>query len=284
MTLQEVGAILYFGAFVKEVNPGLLFVPFFSCKLVKVTGLTTEMQIPGEPEDVFDPKENIEGTVRKIFATHKEKMGTDDPLDRRLTTEPSAYIRFRVKRGSVENFLERIGSIEEAERQIRDANESEIKVIFARNTVKETLKNLEKINGKLLATTINLVEDWGIELLRVQIVDLGLSHNTNKKIDEAVQAEFEKRATITLAEAERRRLEEEGEGTALAVQVLLEAQAVGYNAIAEELEIKDKELVLRLQLIKEALKDAKYSIIPGSQVFEMAAGLTEIIEKIKIQD
>jgi len=127
---QRRAGILFFGAFIRELSPGPQVVPVLSCRLVTATGLTEQRQFPAEPEGIDKTGSDVPapGKVFPIRVTHSQKDASTDPLDKRLTTETTVVVRYRIQRGHFKEFYENIGSEEEAEKQMRDATESEIKI------------------------------------------------------------------------------------------------------------------------------------------------------------
>lgn len=175
-----------------------------------------------------------------------------------------------------------IGSQEEAKRQLRDTIESEIKALFAKETVAGTLDSLSNINHSLYLTATKLVEDndWGVQIINVQIVDVGLSHQVNKSMSDVVSAQFQAKKIETLAKAEKKKRIEEGKGAAAARKLILLAEAKGYKNMAELLGIKEPELIIQVEAMKKALETSQHTIIPGGDAFGFAAGLSETIKKL----
>ncbi len=278
---QNIGGVLFFGAFVKEVEPGIIIVPIFSCRLVSETGLVIQRQFPDEPENIDKTGNDVpaEGKVFPVRVTHAEKK-SDDPLDRRITSETTFIVRFKIKKGDFKDFYTNIGSIEEVIKQMRDTGESQLKIEFSSQTVAEALKNQSETNNNLKNKIESLVEYWGIHVEDVHIIEIGLNHAINKAIAGVPEAEYKKKSTITDAEAQKEKQILEGRGKAEAEKLLLQAKAVGYKKIAKELGITEGALILQMETMKEAMEKSQYSIIPGSDAFQIAAGLSETLKKL----
>ena len=278
---QDVGGVLFFGAFVKEVEPGIIIVPAFSCKLVSETGLVIQRQFPDEPENIDKTGSDIpaEGKVFPVRVTHAEKK-SDDPLDRRITSETTFIVRFKIRKGDFKDIYVNIGSVEEAIKQMRDTGESQLKIEHSSQTVADALKNQASTNIALKNKIEALVMTWGTDIEDVHIMEIGLNHAINKAIAGVPEAEYRKKSTITEAEAQKQKQILEGAGRAEAEKLFLEAKAIGYKKIATELGITEGELILRMETMKEAMKESDYSIIPGSDAFAFAAGISETLKKI----
>lgn len=279
---QDIGGVLFFGDFVKEVEPGIIIVPVFCCRLVSETGLVIQRQFPDEPENIDKTGNDIpaKGKVFPVRVTHAEKK-SDDPLDRRITSETTFIVRFKIKKGHFKDFYTNIGSIEEAIKQMRDAGESQLKIEHSSQTVAEALKNQESTNDSLRDKIEKLVAGWGTHIEDVHIIEIGLNHAINIAIAKVPESEYKKKATITDAEAEKEKQILEGTGKAEAEKLLLEAKAIGYKKIATELGITEGDLILKMETMKQAMEKAQYSIIPGSDAFQFAAGLSETLKKLQ---
>lgn len=278
----ELGAILIFGKPVQEVGSGLQLVPIFFCTLVKETRLVVQDQFPGDPEKVDKTDSDITapGKVSPIRVTCGASGGTDDPIDIRMTVEVSLLSRYRIEKGQFLTFLTTIGSTEEARRQIRDTVEAVLKSEFAKKSPKEILADYANINLILRTAVETLTNSWGIKVEDVQIVDIDLGKKVNQSLRDVPAALLQKKVTLTNAEAEMQKRIKEGKGSAEAQKLFLQAQAVGYKKIANELGITEGALILSLQTMKESFEKANYSVIPGSDAFAFAAGLSETLKKM----
>ncbi|MDT1062668.1 SPFH domain-containing protein [Paracoccus sp. CPCC 101403] len=94
---------------------------------------------------------------------------------------------------------------------------------------------IERIRGSLA----NVVDDWGIEVTRAEILDVNLDDATRAAMLQQLNAERARRAQVTEAEGKRRAVELAADGDlyaaeqqAKAKRVLAEAEAFATNAIA----------------------------------------------------
>lgn len=275
---QRIGGVLFFGAFAKDVKPGFILVPAFSCRLVSETALIMQRQFPGEPEEIDKSGKDTpeEGKVMPIRITHAEIEDSNDPLDKRITTEPTFFVSYQIV--DFEAFYTNIGSSEEAERQMRDTGESEVRVKFSALTARQTNEQQSDLNNGLMESIENLVETWGVKIKRVGIM-LNFNHELNKAMAGVGQAAYDKKSTIITAEGEKQKLILEGTGTAKAEELFLKARAIGYQKIAEELGIDDKAFVLQMETLKKALETSQHTIIPGSEEFKLLSGLKQVFSK-----
>lgn len=288
----EIGAILLFGDPIQEVSSGLVFIPRGICTLVKESAAIEQEQYPDEPEKVWKKDSELmplDGTfVPPIRITHKAGTEEDvkkDPLHKRMTTEVSIFVRFRIKKGYFIVFLQTIVSLKEAKKQIRDTIVSTARKDFAHMTPAEALQKWETINKKLLDEIKGLVNSWGLEVFDVRMEDLDFGKNVNTALRDVPKAVLVKEVTKTNAEAEEYKRTHEGMGTAEARRVFLEAEAVGYKKIAQELGITEGSFILAMESARTAMEKSQYSIVSGSDgmkdIFSMASAIQSILPKIK---
>ena len=290
----ELGAILFFGKPIKEVGPGLVFVPFGICSLITETALVIQEQHPDDPEKVWkgdSDKMPLDGSfVPPIRITHKagtEEESKTDPLHKRMTTEVSIIVRYRIKKGKYITFLQTIGDTSEARRQIRDTIVATARKEFARKTPATTLEEWEKVDDLLKKDTIELVESWGVEVDDVRMEDIDLGKTVNTSLRNIPDSVMKKEVIKTNADAEEYKRTHEVIGTAEARRIFLEAEAIGYQKIAKELGITDGAFIIGMETAKAALEKSKYSIVSGSDgmkdIFSMAATIQSILPKIKAE-
>ena len=291
---KELGAILFFGKPINEVESGLVFVPMGICSLVKETALIIQEQYPDDPEKVWkgdSEKMPLDGTfVPPIRITHKagtEEESKIDPLHKRMTTEVSIIVRYKIKKGQYITFLQTIGDTSEARRQIRDTIVATARKEFARKTPATTLEEWEKVDDLLKKDTIELVESWGVEVDDVRMEDIDLGKTVNTSLRNIPDSVMKKEVIKTNADAEEYKRTHEGIGTAEARRIFLEAEAIGYQKIAKELGITDGAFIIGMETAKAALEKSKYSIVSGSDgmkdIFSMAATIQSILPKIKAE-
>lgn len=291
---EELGAILFLGKPLVEVGPGPHIIPFGFYSLIKETALVVQEQYPGEPETI-DRTESDIVAPGKVFPMRVTTGASDNPkdaLDHRVTAEITAIARKRIKRGSFIKFLTTIGTMEEANRQIRDTVESVIKIEFPKRSPKNILLELNDINEELEKAVIKLTESWGIEVKDISLIDIDLGKKVNKALRDIPAAVLEKQAVIEKAHGERVRLTQEGLGTAdaeLALltarakgeKLILAAKAIGTKKLAEATNTPEGQIVLWLQTMQAGFEKANHTIIPSGELFSAMAGVNAILEKTK---
>lgn len=290
----ELGAVLFFGKPIKEVESGLVFVPLGVCSLITENALIIQEQYPDDPEKVWkgdSDKMPLDGNfVPPIRITHK--AGTDeeskiDPLHKRMTTEVSIIVRYKIKKGQYVIFLQTIGDTREARRQIRDTVVATARKEFARKTPATTLNEWEQMDKKLKTDVVELVKGWGVKVDDVRMEDIDLGKTVNTSLRDIPDSIMKKDVIKTNADGEEYKRTHEGIGTAEARRIFLEAEAIGYQKIAKKLGITDGAFIIGMETAKAALEKSKYSIVSGSDgmkdIFSMAATIQSILPKIKAE-
>lgn len=318
---EEKAALLLFGRPLYEVCSGLVFVPWLICVLRKESRLTIQIQIPGEPEEVDksgdDEKGVAVGKVLPIRATtgsyETVKAGplfsgdpslvADDPLSQRMTLEPSAQIRFKIK--DIIKFIRTIGSVSQAKRQLRDTAEGVIKGEFAKRTPALIIAHWTEINAVLKTEIGKLVKDdtttpgrdedegWGVEIETAQMLDADISRKVNIALSQVTEAKILRVKTVTVAkaakeaklqEAEGNRVFKTKEGQALADarEFMLLAEAIGTAKLAKLAKTPEGQIALLSQQTREMFKEADFSVIPGDSggLFGTIAAIQEVLRKI----
>lgn len=293
----ELGAFLLFEKPLFEVESGLIFVPFLICSLKTDTRLVIQRQFPGEPEIVDksgNDKDGIAtGKVAPIRITHKGLTGDQaDPLNLRLTSEPSFIVRYHIQKGNYVTFLTTIGDTKEAERQMRDTIESQARVQFGKMTPAQTLERLGDINTELKSEVDKLVATWAIDVLDTHVVDLDLGKTVNEALRNVPAAQLTKDATILTSQGEAQKIKLTGEAEADVIifkgvadakarKLILQAEAIGMKKLSEVAGTDAGKLTLWLDTMRKTVETSKHTIIPGGEFFSAISGLTAVIEKVK---
>lgn len=120
---------------------------------------------------------------------------------------------------------------------------------------------IERIRDSL----VNVVDDWGIEVTRAEILDVNLDEATRAAMLQQLNAERARRAQVTEAEGKRRAVELAADGELYAAEqqakarrILADAEAYATSAVAEAIS-------------KNGLRAAQYQI-----AMKQAEALTEV--------
>lgn len=100
--------------------------------------------------------------------------------------------------------------------------------------------NRAQLITRIKDSVVNVVDDWGIEVTRAEILDVNLDAATRSAMLQQLNAERARRAQVTEAEGKRRAVELAADGDlyaaeqhAKAKRILAEAEAFATSAIAE---------------------------------------------------
>lgn len=103
--------------------------------------------------------------------------------------------------------------------------------------------NRSELIGKVRESVAAMVDDWGIEVTRAEVLDVNLDEATRSAMLQQLNAERARRAMVTEAEGKRRAVELQAdaelyaaEQEAKAKRVLADAEAYSTNAIAAALQ------------------------------------------------
>ena len=173
---EEQALVLFFGRPIEELESGPHIVPWIICSLRKETKHTLQIQIPGEPEEIDKSGNDKDGLMKgkKVlpirvttgsYETAKANpefagdpsLNRNDPLNERMTVEVTALVRFAIK--SLTHFIQNIGNLDEARRQLRDTVESVLKAELAKRTPALIIAHWDDINKEILRKLNILIKD-----------------------------------------------------------------------------------------------------------------------------
>ena len=104
----------------------------------------------------------------------------------------------------------------------------------------EVQSNRAQLIGKIREQVASMVEDWGMEVTRAEVLDVNLDEETRHAMLQQLNAERARRAQVTEAEGKRRAAELEADGELYAAEqdakarrILAEAEAYATSVIAE---------------------------------------------------
>ncbi len=307
---DQKAALLLFGAPIYGVGSGLVFVPWLICSLKRISRLTFQMQIPGEPEEIDKSGDDEKGIllgkkvlpIRATTGSH-EIVKNDpvfsidpafvegDPLGYRMTLEPTAIIRFKVK--DVVQFVRTIGSVTEAKRQLRDTAEAVIRNEFAMRTPALIIAHRTKIDEeirkeieKLVGNNTNTPDDesWGIDVDTAQLIDVDINKGINEALKKVATAKIAAVGTVVTATAEKEAAIEAGKGAASAELSMLTAQAEGKAKLAAIARTKSGRYAMALETAEKTVEKAQYSIVGADGLMGAIASAMETMKKIHSPD
>lgn len=301
----ERGGIMVLEKPVKEVEPGLQFVPLTVCELQTYPINPQQSQFPGEPEDIFkgdDDQTLPQGKVRAIRATtHAAKAGEkcktflvkdddgevigselrpvegfihdNDHLNVQKTIEVTFFVIWKVMPGNFFRFYLNIpgetweDKMKFVEGQIRDSAETDLVEQIAKHTLGEVLFDIEGINRALTWHVQENLKAFGIEILEARMQNPDISKKLNAALQSIAEARATREKTRTDAEAERYRLEQIGEGEAAQIRAREKAKGEGQRAAADAMSMDPAEYRAG-EVAEDALKDNSTFVIGAEGIAE----------------
>ena len=293
--VDEQAAVIFLGRPLFGIMSGPFYAPMGPCWPLRETRLTIEEEIPAEPEKVWHGDEEKEPMPEKkvppIRITYKEDPESKDPLCKRITSEPSFAVRYRII--NIVSFVTVIGSREQAKRQMEDTITAAASAELAKRTVANVLESWTDINKRLKNAVDILVGSWGINVESCRLKQLGLSPNLNSALSKMAQASANRVAiveeakgnqekVILLAKAEETRLSLEGQGRGKAIQKELFSRAKGLEEQARRLgRSKLGPIVIAADATQRAIAESKSAIILGNNGGDIFKSLISVAELTK---
>ncbi len=220
-------------------------------------------------------KENARVSIQTMddddeYKSHFEKIieaikDIGDPLDSRLTVEPTFVIRFRIL--SPFYFIQAVKDADDAQKQIAQAVISRAQIEFARLTPTLILHSLKYINQKLTEEVEFMIGEkpyadkdgkkilkdrWGIEIQDVYVKTFGITKSVNEQIAKQVTQEIERKIKksegIGLGERTKQRLLRETEG---------------YREMGEALKEPGSLAAFQGEVAQNVAKSSKTSVMVG---------------------
>lgn len=231
------------------------------------------------------------------------------PLNEMMTLEPSVVVRFQIRNDDFISFLTNIGSRKKAVSAMRDTVDSVLNIEFPKRTPALIIMDKEIINRELKTMieilvgekedpkdpdSFNPEESWGLNIINAQLPDVDLSKGINQSLRDIVASQLKKTADITKAEGDKKVKElageaekkfetDKGAGVANARLAFLQAEEKGLKGIADVAKTPEGKVAIISKTQEEALKNAKYSIIPEG-IGSLISGVQEILKKTKSPD
>jgi regulator of protease activity HflC (stomatin/prohibitin superfamily) len=114
-----------------------------------------------------------------------------------ISVQTSAVCFFRVK-----DPLKVVVAIQDPLLAINQIAQTTLRSVVGQHELDELLSNREAINAKLKEIIDRQTEDWGIQILSVEIKDVTIPENMKRAIAQQAEAERERRAKIVSAQGE----------------------------------------------------------------------------------
>lgn len=305
INLSQQVILLFFGKFVRDVKPGLVYTPRGFCRLIVAPKAMFARDLPADPtlidhgdlqEEKRTVKEGFVTPLRVTFlpppengveiaeSTPKRIISKDDPYNCRLTAEVEASYGFRII--NLRKFYEKIKDLNLAASDMDDVTTAELTNQLSVLTPAEALTKLEEVSTKVADTLTEYVKDkdWGVEVSFTRIKMLGFPHDLNKAVAGIPTARAKKEATILESEGTMQKLTNVGEGTANAIQFALDAKAEGLAKMAEVAKDDNGRFAMLAASAVEAASFRNFAVVnPNDLIGGLLAlkGVSDGLEKIQ---
>lgn len=144
---------------------------------------------------------------------------------------------------------------------INQISQTTVRNVIGQHPMDEVLSNTDKINGLVKTILESTIEQWGVELTRVELKDIQLPDTMQRAMAKQAEAEREKRAKIIAAQGEYESAEKLGQA----------ADIIAAHPIALQLR--------NLQVLAEIATEKNSTIVFPSQFMDTVSSLKEFMAK-----
>ncbi len=144
---------------------------------------------------------------------------------------------------------------------INQISQTTVRNIVGQHAMDEVLSNTSKINLLVMQILESTIEQWGIELTRVELKDIQLPDTMQRAMARQAEAEREKRAKIIAAEGEFQSAEKLGQA----------ADIIQAHPVALQLR--------NLQVLTEIASEKNSTVIFPAQFMDSMRSVKEFLEK-----
>jgi regulator of protease activity HflC (stomatin/prohibitin superfamily) len=236
----EVGIIEFLGRYSKTASAGFNWIIPFLSKMYRIN--ITERRVDIDPQSII----------------------TKDKLN--AVVDGVVYYR-------VEEAQKAIYNVNNFESSVPSLAKTTLRAVIGKMTLTEANENRDQINEEVEKILSKEVTKWGIDVVRVELQRIEPPDDVQDAMNQVVKAENEKIAALDLATAietkadgERRAEIKKAEGIAAAIRLKADADGDAIktvNVAAEEYFIGNAQLLKRLEIVAESLKDNTKIIVPA---------------------
>jgi regulator of protease activity HflC (stomatin/prohibitin superfamily) len=253
------GLIERLGKYVRFGQPGFHWIIPVIEKMFRVN--ITEQMVDAEPQEII----------------------TNDNLNARV----DAQVYFKVKPDE-ENVKNSQYNVQNYQWQIVNLARTTLRNIIGTMTLKSANSERSRINLELLKTLCKETENWGLEVVRTELKEIDPPKDVQETMNKVVKAENEKisaidyaTATETAADGQKRAEIKKAEGIRQAriLQADGEAQAIKMvNEAANQYFVGNAQLLRRIQMVEEALKNNAKIVVPeGSDLVNVLGDMAGVL-------
>jgi regulator of protease activity HflC (stomatin/prohibitin superfamily) len=148
---------------------------------------------------------------------------------------------------------------------INQISQTTVRNIVGQHPLDEVLSSTDQINKQVMTMLESTVEQWGVELTRVELKDIQLPDSMQRAMAKQAEAEREKRAKIIAASGEFESAEKLGQA----------ADIINAHPIALQLR--------NLQVLTEIAAEKNSTIIFPAQFMDTVASVKEFMQKEQLK-
>lgn len=123
----------------------------------------------------------------------------------------------------IRNIEKSFYEIDDLQQGLATLTTTTLREMIAQNTLEETNSSRVDINRTLLEELNRITEQWGVEILRVDIQSITPPESVRRSMEEQRAAEINSRAAILEAEGQRQAAIKKAEGTKTSMQIISDA-------------------------------------------------------------
>jgi regulator of protease activity HflC (stomatin/prohibitin superfamily) len=253
------GLIERFGKYARFAQPGFHWV-FPVIEKIYLINITEQM-VNAEPQEII----------------------TNDNLNAKVDAQ--VYFKVRQDEESVKKSQYNVFNYQ---LQIVNLARTTLRNIIGTMTLKSANSERSRINSDLLKTLLTETSNWGLDIVRTELKEIDPPKDVQETMNKVVKAENEKIAAIdfatateTAADGQKRAEIKKAEGIKQAeiLKAEGEAQAIKLvNEAANQYFIGNAQILRRIQMVEDALKNNSKIIVPsGSELVNVLGEMAGIL-------
>ncbi len=253
------GLIERFGKYARFAQPGFHWV-FPVIEKIYLINITEQM-VNAEPQEII----------------------TNDNLNAKVDAQ--VYFKVRQDEESVKKSQYNVFNYQ---LQIVNLARTTLRNIIGTMTLKSANSERSRINSDLLKTLLTETSNWGLDIVRTELKEIDPPKDVQETMNKVVKAENEKIAAIdfatateTAADGQKRAEIKKAEGIKQAeiLKAEGEAQAIKLvNEAANQYFIGNAQILRRIQMVEDALKNnSKIIVPPGSELVNVLGEMAGIL-------
>lgn len=221
--------------------------------------------------------------TEQMIEANPQEIITNDNLNAKVDAQ--VYFKIRPDEQSVKNA---VYNVQNCQYQIVNLARTTLRNIIGTMTLKSANSERGKINADLHAVLLRETESWGIQIVRTELKEIDPPKDVQDTMNKVVKAENEKIAAIdfatareTEADGQKRAEIKKAEGIKQARILAAEGEAEAIrlvNEAAEKYFTGNAQLLRRLEMVENALKDNAKIVVPtGSDLVNVVGEMAGIV-------